>query len=66
MENPQEYFQHHGPMTSVDAHAANFSALPRDLAALCEVIQGVLIHRDMAAFALESARELREMTHAHS
>jgi hypothetical protein len=51
MENPQEYYQHVGPMTSVDAHAAEFSALPRSVAALCEVIQGVLIHRDMAAFA---------------
>ena len=38
MENPQEYYQQHGPMTSVDAHAADFSALPRDVAALCEVI----------------------------
>jgi hypothetical protein len=51
MENPQAYYQHLGPMTSVDAHAAEFSALPRSVAALCEVIQGVLIHRDMAAFA---------------
>lgn len=51
MKNPQEYYQHHGPMTSVDAHTADFSALPRDIAALCAVIQGVLIHRDMAAFA---------------
>ncbi|MGH7913602.1 MAG: transglutaminase-like domain-containing protein [Candidatus Binataceae bacterium] len=51
MENPQEYYEHCGPMTSVDTHAADFSALPRDVAALCEVIQGVLIHRDMAAFA---------------
>jgi hypothetical protein len=51
MENPQEYYQHHGPMTSVDAHTADLSALPGDIAALCAVIQGVLIHRDMAAFA---------------
>lgn len=51
MKNPQEYYQHHGPMTLVEAHAAEFSALPRDVAALCEIIQGALIHRDMAAFA---------------
>jgi len=51
MENPQEYYRHHGPMTSVDAHTAELSALPGDIAALCAVIQGVLIHRDMAAFA---------------
>jgi hypothetical protein len=51
MENPQEYYRHHGPMTSLAARAADLSALPTDVAALCEVVQGVLIHRDMAAFA---------------
>jgi len=38
-------------MTSLSAHTAEFDALPRDVAELCEVIQGVLIHRDMASFA---------------
>jgi hypothetical protein len=51
MENPQEYYQHCGPMTAVNANKAEFGALPRNVAALCEVIQGVLIHRDMASFA---------------
>ena len=51
MENPQEYYRRHGPMTAMDEHAAEFDALPTGVAALCEVIQGVLIHRDMAAFA---------------
>ncbi len=51
MENPREYYRHCGPMTSVGAHRAEFSTLPGDVAALCEVIQGVLIHRDMAGFA---------------
>jgi Transglutaminase-like superfamily len=51
MENPQDYYRHQGPMTLVDAYTAGLSALPADVAALCAVIQGVLIHRDMAAFA---------------
>ena len=51
MENPQEYYRQHGAMTSMNAHADEFSTLPRSVAALCEVIQGVLIHRDMADFA---------------
>jgi hypothetical protein len=51
MENPHEYYRHCGPMTAVNAHKAEFGALPRNVAALCEVIQGVLIHRDMASFA---------------
>ncbi len=48
MQNPQEYYQHDGPMTALGAHAAEFRALPRDLASLCEIVQGVLIHRDIA------------------
>jgi hypothetical protein len=51
MQNPQKYYRRPRPMTAMDSHAAEFSALHADLAALCEVIQGVLIHRDMAAFA---------------
>ena len=35
-------------MTALGAHADEFRALPRDLAPLCEVVQGVLIHRDIA------------------
>jgi hypothetical protein len=50
MENPQEYYKGHGPMTALGAHAAEFRALPRDIAALREIIQGVLIHQDLASF----------------
>ncbi len=50
MESPHEYYKGNGPMTAPGPHAAEFSALPKDIAALCEVIQGVLIHRDMAPF----------------
>jgi len=50
METPQEYYKRSGTMTALGAHAAEFSALPGDLASLCEVIQGVLIHRDIAPF----------------
>lgn len=35
-------------MTALGAHADEFRALPRDLAPLCELVQGVLIHRDIA------------------
>jgi hypothetical protein len=48
METPQEYYKSTGPMTALGAHAAEFSKLPRDLGSLCEVVQGVLIHRDIA------------------
>ena len=48
METPQEYYQHEGPMTALGAHADEIRALPTDLASLCEVVQGALIHRDIA------------------
>jgi Transglutaminase-like superfamily len=48
METPQEYYKHDGPMTALGAHTDEFRALPNDLASLCEVVQGVLIHRDIA------------------
>jgi hypothetical protein len=50
METSQLYFKHHGIMTATGVHAAELDALPTDIAGLCEVIQGVLIHRDIAPF----------------
>ncbi len=65
METPQEYYQRCGTMTALGAHAAEFSALPGDLASLCEVIQGVLIHRDIAPFlySLKLSEEQRDNAH---
>jgi len=62
MENPQEYHSTNGPMTAPDAYRAELSALPNDLAKLCEVVQGVLIHRDMAPFLynLNLSKEQRD------
>lgn len=50
-ENPQAYFSgNRGSMTALGAHAAEFNALPADIGALRDVVQGILIHRDMAPF----------------
>ena len=46
--SPQEYYRHDGPMTALGAHAEEIRELPKDVAGLCEVVQGVLIHRDIA------------------
>lgn len=48
MQTPNEYYTSSGPMTALGAHASEFRTLPKDLASLCEVVQGVLIHRDIA------------------
>ncbi|HTJ08293.1 MAG TPA: hypothetical protein VL393_01270 [Candidatus Binataceae bacterium] len=65
MESPQEYYRRCGPMTSLSAPTAEFDALPCDVAALCEVIQGVLIHRDMASFAYGVTLSDERKNHAH-
>jgi len=62
METPKEYYREYGPMTAPGAHAAEFNKLPKDLAKLCEVIQGVVIHRDIAPFLynLNLSKEQRD------
>jgi hypothetical protein len=48
MKTAQEYFQGHGIMSDAGANAAELRGLPGDLSSLCEVVQGLLIHRDIA------------------
>jgi hypothetical protein len=48
VENSQDYYKGYTSMSAPGARAAELRALPRDLAKQCEVIQGVLVHRDMA------------------
>ena len=50
LETPPDYYKQNGPMTSLGAHEDEFRALPKDIASLCEVVQSVLIHRDIAPF----------------
>ncbi len=38
MENSEEYYKRHGPMTAPEANAAEFNALPRDIGELCQVV----------------------------
>ena len=52
METAQEYYKSNGPMTA--GSAKQFRSVPGDLAARCEVIQGLLIHRDIAPFLYET------------
>jgi len=48
MENPRDYYKGSAPMTAAGARAVELRALPGDLAKQCEVVQGLLVHRDMA------------------
>lgn len=56
MESPQRW-RHHGPMSAPGAGSLNFDGLPVDVAALCRIVQGVLIHSDwLAAYGVDEAR----------
>jgi hypothetical protein len=65
MENPQEYYKGNTSMSAAGARAAELRALPTDLAKQCEVVQGVLVHRDMAPwlYDLKLSEEQRDDGH---
>jgi hypothetical protein len=65
VESPQEYYQHHSPMTAPGKRAVEFSALPEDVEALCKIVQGVLIHQDMARWLYAVALSERQRDDAH-
>src|SRR5215469_14565855 len=48
METAQDYYRAHGRMTVPGISAAAIKSLPRDVASLTQILQGVLIHRDIA------------------
>src|SRR4030095_7887534 len=43
-----QYYTQVGPMTDARAYASALRELPHEIAKLCEIIQGLLIHRDLA------------------
>lgn len=65
MESPHEYYKGYGPMTALGAQAAQFGALPREIAALCEVVQGVLIHQELAPFLYRVTLSEEQRRDAH-
>jgi len=44
MTDPLAYCVEPGAMTNPHAHARLFDGLPRDLASLCQIVQGVMVH----------------------
>ena len=59
-----QYYTQVGPMTDAGAYASALQELPHDIAKLCEVIQGLLIHRDLAQlYGVRFSPERVEETH---
>lgn len=44
MIDPLDYYATHGPITGPGEHASLFDALPPDIGALCEIVQGLVLH----------------------
>jgi len=42
--DPLEYYARPGLMTDPQEQASSFGGLPTDMAALCQVVQGLLLH----------------------
>jgi hypothetical protein len=63
VESAKDYYRCHGTMTSPGAFAGALGTLPRDVASLCQVVQGVLIHRDIAPwlYDLRLSEEQRDL-----
>jgi len=62
MANAQEFYLDHGPMGAPGAARAEVKSLPADVGALCRIVQGILIHRDIAPSLYERklTREARD------
>lgn len=65
MENPRDYYTGSAPMAAAGARAAELRALPKDLAKQCEVIQGVLVHRDIAPWLYDLQLSEQQRDDAH-
>ena len=50
MEDPPGYYWRGGAMTGAGSRSNELAALPRKIDELCKVIQGLLVHRDIAPF----------------
>jgi hypothetical protein len=50
MEDAKEYYKGHGPMTTPGPLCSELHVFPRGVAELCKVIQGLLVHRELAAW----------------
>jgi hypothetical protein len=59
----QDYYLQHGPLNGADSAASLLSDLPRGIAPLCEIVQGILIHRDIAPwlYGLKLSPEERDV-----
>lgn len=59
--NPLEYYAHHGPITDPGEYVALFADLPDTIPELCQVVQGLMIHRGFADFyGLEVTEEKKQ------
>jgi Transglutaminase-like superfamily len=49
----QDFYLRHGPMNGASNASPTLRDLPRGIASLCKIVQGILIHRDIAPWLYE-------------
>ena len=49
-KSQKNYYRDHSPMTAPGGERSRLHALPADVRSLCGIVQGVLIHRELAAW----------------
>ncbi len=63
VETAQDYYRAHGTITAPGASTVDLRGLPRDIEALCSIVQGLLIHRDIAPwlYGLQLSKERQDV-----
>lgn len=63
METAQDFYRKHAAMTAPGPSAAALHGLPGGVGALCKVVQGILIHRDIAPwlYSLTLSKEQQDL-----
>lgn len=65
MTSIRDYYMADDPMTAPGPHAREIRALPGDLTAQCGVVQGLLIHRDLAKMVYGITLSEKQRDDAH-
>lgn len=67
MPEPAAFFARPGPLSDPGAHAELLDGLPREIGALCGVVQGLVVHRDWApAYGVTLSEERRNEPNARA
>jgi hypothetical protein len=65
MEDLRDYYKKHGPMTTGGPYGSELRAFPNGIAEVCKIIQGDLIHRELAIWLYDLRLSPEQMDSAN-